>query len=285
MEVRRVEVRGSWLGLRRRQLVELEDLPWWPAPWRDAGTSFLALALRLGGQAVPVAARIEAMLARTGETVVLDMGSGGGGPMAVVASALSRPDTRVHLTDLHPNVAAFEDIARQAAGRVSFSAVAVDATSVAPELAGLRTMINAFHHLPPEAAQAVLQSAVDGGRPITVIEVVSRSPLTLLSLLFAPLSFALTFPLQRPVRLGNAFFTYVVPVLPAFVLWDGIVSWLRIYDPDELEAMVRQLRGADDWSWEVGSFRLGDAPVWGVYLEGCPPAAGLAEQQRRAADQ
>lgn len=271
MVVRRVDARPSWLGLRRRHLVELEDLPWWPTPWRDAGTAFLAIALRLSGQAGLVAARIDDMLARTGETVVLDLGSGGGGPMAAVAAAMSRPEARVYLSDLHPNLSAFEAVSAASAGRVTFSSSPVDATAVPADLSGLRTMINAFHHLPPDLARAVLQSAVDNGRPIAIIEVISRSPVQLLGLMFAPLSFALTLPLQRPVRPGNLLFTYVFPVLPAFVIWDGIVSWLRIYDPDELEGLVRSLRGAEDWTWEVGSFKLGATPAWGVYLEGSPP--------------
>ena len=26
----------------------------------------------------------------------------------------------------------------------------------------------------------------------------------------------------------------------------------------------------DDWSWELGGFQLGSAPVWGVFLRGIP---------------
>lgn len=274
MEVLQKNSRRSLFGMGRRQLLELEDLSWWPAPWRDAGTSFLALALRLSGHANIVAARIENFLERTGETTVLDMGSGGGGPMGVVAKALRRADVRVHLTDLHPNLAAFEAVQAASDGRITYAVESIDATAVPPSLPGLRTMINAFHHLPPEAAQAVLQNAVDGKKPITIIEVVSRGPVAFVGMLLAPLNFALTLPLQRPVRPMNFVFTYLLPVLPAFVLWDGVVSWLRIYDPDELEAMVRKLHGTEGWTFEIGSFQLGNAPAWGVYLEAMPPSKG-----------
>ena len=264
------DARWAWLGLRRRQWVELEDLSWWPTAWRDAGTGFLAVALESTGHATLVANRIQAMLEKTGQTTTIDMGSGGGGPMATVAAALSAPYT-IHLTDLHPNLPALALVSERSNGRVTFSSEPVDATGVTPELRGLRTMVNAFHHLPPDAARAVLQSAVDGGQPITVIEVISREPLQLLGLLFSPLTFAVLFPWVRPFRPLNLLFTYLIPVLPAFVLWDGVVSWLRIYDPEELAALVSSLRGADGWTWEIGSFRLGATPAWGVFLEGLPP--------------
>lgn len=263
-----VEEYPPWLGLRRRQWVELEDLPWFPADWRDAGTSFLALALRLSGHAGVVARRLEAFVATTDEPSVLDLGSGGGGPMAAVVAA--SPTLRVHLTDLHPNREALRAVAEASGGRVTWSEAPVDATRVPPGLPGVRTMINAFHHLPDDAARAMLQDAVDAGRPVAVIEVVSRSPLQLLAVLTAPLTFALTLPLQRPFRPVVWLLTYVVPVVPAFVLWDGVVSWARIRHPDELAALVAGLHGADGWTFELGSFPLG-GPARGVVLEGRPP--------------
>ena len=205
---------------RRRQWVELEDLPWWPAPWRDAGTAFLALALRLSGHASVLAARIEQMVARTGEQGVLDLGSGGGGPMATVAA--QAPDLRIVLSDLYPNQASLRAVSGP---NVDFVPSPIDATAVPRDLPGLRTMINAFHHLPPAAARAVLADAVAARRPIAIYEVVSRSPVHLVAMCASPLSFALTLPLQRPLRPWNWLFTYALPVLPAFVQWDGIVSW------------------------------------------------------------
>jgi len=33
--------------MKRRQLVELEDLPWWPRTFRDAATDYLATSMRI----------------------------------------------------------------------------------------------------------------------------------------------------------------------------------------------------------------------------------------------
>jgi hypothetical protein len=51
------------------------------------------------------------------------------------------------------------------------------------------------------------------------------------------------------------FFTYVVPVLPAVLVFDGWMSCLRTRTPDEVEALLRTC-GADEAEiakWEVKS--------------------------------
>jgi hypothetical protein len=60
-----------------------------------------------------------------------------------------------------------------------------------------------------------------------------------------------------------------------FVLWDGIVSWLRIYSVEELRELVDGI-DAPDWVWDIGSIQLGKAPLHGTYLVGYPKAHTLA---------
>jgi hypothetical protein len=56
------------------------------------------------------------------------------------------------------------------------------------------------------------------------------------------------------------------------VLWDGIVSCLRVYSPDELAEQIAALdpRHRDAYAWEVGRIRLGAAPAHATYLVGRP---------------
>ncbi|MBC7173515.1 MAG: hypothetical protein H5U40_13830 [Polyangiaceae bacterium] len=77
-------------------------------------------------------------------------------------------------------------------------------------------------------------------------------------------------PFIRPFRWSRLVFTYAVPLLPLFVLWDGLMSMLRIYSPDELRALVREV-SAERYDWEIGSFSPGvpGAPRM-VYLIGTP---------------
>jgi hypothetical protein len=56
-------------------------------------------------------------------------------------------------------------------------------------------------------------------------------------------------------------------VLPAFVLWDGIVSALRVYGVDELRELVQ---GLDGYDWDIRRVRLGAAPAHATVLVGVP---------------
>lgn len=257
--------------MNRLHLVELEDLPWFPRVLRDGGTAYLDLAERVGGLGRKLVAPLERALAATGETRLVDLCSGSGGPAVAVADELARRGRKVTvtLTDLYPNLPAFERAARGSGGAVVGRAEPVDATAVAPELAGVRTMFNAFHHFRPAQARRILADAVAQRQPIAVFEVASRELLMLLTLLLGPLQVVLTVPWWRPFRWSWLFWSWIVPVMPAFVLWDGIVSWLRVYSVGELRALVAEL-DAPDWIWDIGSVRLGRAPLHGTYLIGYP---------------
>ncbi|MBK8409399.1 MAG: hypothetical protein IPL19_15615 [Sandaracinaceae bacterium] len=99
--------------MSRTHLVELEDLPWFPRVLRDGGTAFLAFAERASGHGRMLVGPLEKLLDATGETRLVDLCSGGGGPAATMADELAKRGraVTVTLTDLYPNVAAFEHVA------------------------------------------------------------------------------------------------------------------------------------------------------------------------------
>ena len=256
--------------MRRVHLVELEDLPWFPAVLRDGGTTYLEFAVRLSGHAKALVPTIAAALRRTNSTEIVDLGAGGGGPVRVIADELARTGTpvEVRLTDFYPNLRAF---ARAAAGtdRITYEKASIDAARVPARLTGFRTLFNAFHHFRPADARRILVDAATARRPIGVFEVVSREPLALLGMLTAPIGVILTVPFWRPFRWSWLFWTWLVPVMPLFVLWDGIVSWLRIYSVEELREMVADI-DAPGYSWDIGTIQLGNAPAHATYLIGSP---------------
>jgi hypothetical protein len=153
---------------------------------------------------------------------------------------------------------------------VSYASDPVDATAVAAERPGLRTFFNAFHHFRPDLARRILARAVETGRPIAVVEVLSRSVLAVVGILLAPLFVMLSLPFLRPFRWAWIPFTYLVPVIPLFVLWDGIVSVLRIYDEGELRALAAEADPDGRFDWQVETIPMPPAPVPGVALVGVP---------------
>jgi len=252
--------------LPRLQAFEWNDQPWLPETLRRAETEYLAKVIAVARPFTAIAARIAGVLDRAGTDRVVDLASGGAGPWPSLAGEVAAARGRapaVTLTDLYPNQRAFE---RAAALGLAHDATPVDARAVPPELSGVRTMFDALHHLAPDDARAVLADAHRAGAPIVVVEATSRRLSVILgSLIFIPLAVLFLTPAIRPFSLARLVFTYLVPVLPLLITWDGIVSCLRTYRPDELRALTA---GLDDYRWEAGELRGRGSIV--TYLIGEP---------------
>src|SRR5262249_61304325 len=70
---------GGHSGVKRRHLVELEDLPWWPRVFRDAATDYLVAAIRPARVYDRLAPRLAGAVKRSGARPITDLCSGGGG--------------------------------------------------------------------------------------------------------------------------------------------------------------------------------------------------------------
>jgi hypothetical protein len=164
--------------MKRLHLFEFEDLPWFPAALRDPLTDLIGKMIEVGRIYEPVVPLLAAALRATGDHTLLDLCSGGGGPVVSLRRQLARDhgiDVEVRLSDYYPNIPAFERIAAAERGWVSHVPTPVDATSVPRDLAGFRTMFTCMHHFEPARAEAILRDAwtADGG--IAVFEFTERS--------------------------------------------------------------------------------------------------------------
>jgi hypothetical protein len=261
--------------LPRLHLFELEDQAWLPNVVRDLATDylhFMEVMLRLDGPVVPLLA--EALRASKTQSLV-DLCSGGSGPIPLLHDALAAQgmNLRVTLTDRFPNLAAFRRVEAASGGHITFVADPVDARAVPRRLRGFRTIFNSFHHFRPADAKAVLRDAVDASEPIGVFEIPERRLLLILPLLLTPLFVALTTPFIRPFRWRRLLWTYLVPLVPLICLWDGIVSQLRAYTVAELEDLTEAL-GPTTYRWQAGQVRIRATPCHVTYLWGHPRPPG-----------
>ncbi|HEY0017683.1 MAG TPA: hypothetical protein VGC13_15330 [Longimicrobium sp.] len=260
--------------MRRLHLLEIEDQPWCPAVLRDAATDFLQFMIVKTDTYAPALPLLQGALERVGTRQVVDLCSGGGGPWPGLLPQLDSADApvQVRLTDRYPNREAFERANERTGGRLAFHAEPVDATALPEGLTGFRTLFTAFHHFPPAAARAILADAVRGGQGIGVFEATQRSVPSIIATAFSPLIVLLVTPFIHPFRWSRLFWTYVIPLVPLLVLFDGLVSCLRTYSPRELREMADSL-GAPGYTWEIGEAK-GRAPVPVTYLLGTPPRQG-----------
>jgi len=257
--------------MRRRQLIEIEDQAWCPRAVRDGGTDWLGFMANLTRAFDVVAPKIRRAMERAGTTNVVDLCSGGGGPWLTLERTLAESGpVRVELSDLFPNIEALESLRDRSDGRCAFRREPIDATNVPAELDGVRTMFNCFHHFPPQVGRAILADAVRKRRPIAIFEGVDRRALPILGMPIQAAMVMLLTPFVRPFRWSRLLLTYALPLIPALVFFDGTMSMLRIYLPDELRELTQGIEGSDTFDWDIGRLRIPRMPIGITYLVGTP---------------
>lgn len=259
--------------MRRTELLEIHDHPHFPVALRNLTTDALEALWEFGNSYRPILGVLhEGLTLSAGRPAkIVDLCSGGGGPWTAIARQLKGEydlEVEVCLTDRYPNAEAFERVRGKALAaeiRIESSPLPVDATEVPHALPGFRTIFSAFHHFGPEQARAVLSSAVASGRGIGVFEVARRGVRTLLVISVLPLLILWLTPWMRPFRWSRLLWTYLVPVIPIVIGYDGVISCLRTYSQEELHELVK---GLDGYHWQIGEARTGLLPV--TYLVGRP---------------
>lgn len=256
--------------MKRLHLIELEDQAWFPAAIRNYGTDylrFIATQFDIFKSVIPL---LRKAIRRSENHQVVDLASGGGGGWIKLKDHLKEdfPELKITLTDMYPNLPAFEEVKDQIGDGVVYRTEPLDARNVPEDLKGLRTQLLSFHHFKPQDALLILQNAVDAGQPIAVLEATERSVKGIIPILFAPLAVLIFTPFIRPFKFGRIFWTYIIPIVPPFVLWDGIVSILRTYTPAEMRDLAGRVKGSDTYEWEIG--KMQDGPGVVQYLIGWP---------------
>ncbi len=257
--------------MRRVQFVELHEQPWFPSSLRDEVTDALQFGLNTLKAYAPISPLLQAALDATRSPSIVDLCSGGGGPWLNLSQKLQRNAEPFHilLTDKYPNLGASELFKAASGNRVVFRPDPVDPGNVPGELTGFRTMFSSFHHFPREQARVILQNAVNAGQGVGIFEITKRAP-SAIGLMFPWAFTALLFtPWIRPFRWSRLFWTYVIPLIPFVLLFDGVVSCLRTYTPTELREIVEKL-AAIEYQWQAGEHSRAPARMPITYLIGYP---------------
>lgn len=243
------------MALPRIHAVELHELPACPQLFRRIATDYLRTVAAVFRAFEPVTPLLARALTAQGSGRIVDLCSGGSGPVVSLAEAVKKQTgvaPKVVLTDLYPNLPAFRRAAVDASVVVSFEHEPVNALAVPAHLRGVRTIFDAFHHFRPEQARKLLADAAHARAPLLVVEATERKISAMIGMvIFVPLLVLLLSPLIRPFSWGRLLFTYVIPLAVPLILFDGLVSCLRSYTPAELEAMAEGFR-ADDYPIHVG---------------------------------
>jgi hypothetical protein len=188
---------------------------------------------------------ISEFIERTGSRSYLECCSGSGEILGLVVSNIPgkiADDRNFILSDIKPLPEFVNKINADRDSKIRYNETPLDATQIPAELNYPRIFINSFHHFAPETASRIIQSSVQDGQGIIILEYVRHSPLGYLSMLAGSLIILVTLPfVVAPRRLFlMALLTYAIPLFPLMFLWDGVVSCLRVYRPEELSSIATE---------------------------------------------
>ena len=233
--------------MKRRDVPEIEDQRWCPEWLRSAMTGYLQEAIRLSRPYASAAPRIAELLIEQKSANVVDLCSGAGGPWPELRETIEAEgvnDVSIVLTDLHPNGDAIDALRTQS--RLRYFRDPVSALAVPTQLTGVRTMFTALHHFGRTEIRAILDSARQDQTAFAAFEATHRSVKGLLITLLIPFLVLLLMPRVRPFRWQSILFTYLLPIIPLAIWWDGFASTLRTYRASDLEEL-----GVGDIAYEV----------------------------------
>lgn len=253
-------------------LFEFEDLAWFPDTIRESMTDYLRYLITTLNFYQPIIPLIIEGLKQTNSDKIVDLCSGGGGAIEQIHTNLNQQSDakiKITLTDKFPNRNAYEFISLKTKGRISFSDTSVDASHVPATLTGMRTIFSGFHHFNNDFAKKVLKDAVDAKCGIGIFDGGNKNILAIIGILiFHPILFFLFTPFFKPFRFSRLLFTYIIPIIPFCTVWDGIVSIIRLYKPNELLKIAYEVE-SENYFWEAGKKKSNFA-LKVTYLIGYP---------------
>lgn len=255
------------------RLFEIDDQPWFPSLLRSLVQRHLAASWThpIPGLSTAPPAELATnriifpTLSKYVDSAILrivEFASGAGGPTPIIEATVNAqrkkeglPALKFVLSDIAPNVAAWGEHAKHSEN-ISYVPYSVDAASPPEELMshGAPTTDDvgkadhekvfplyclSFHHFLDPEARRILQSTLSTSDGFAIIELVSRhwSALILMTLyaITLPLVIFMWFPMGATMLL----FTYVIPIVPFVIAFDGHVSALRIRTFEEVRAHLQ----------------------------------------------
>jgi len=161
------------------------------------------------------------------------------------------------LTDLHPHIPDWTEASRRSEN-LSFVSSPVDAANAPAHLNNpdgkkvFRLYNLAFHHFEDKLGMNILRNTIDTADGFGIFELQERTISSLLTMLaMGVLFFAIT-PFYFWRSPGHLFFTYIIPIIPFVLVFDGIVSSLRTRSSEEVQTLMKQC-GASCDGWTVKS--------------------------------
>ena len=167
------------------------------------------------------------------------------------------------LTDIAPHLDAWKEAAVQS-NRLHYVAQPVDAANAPKDLLKslpkersrrkvFRLFFLAFHHFDDPLARKIIRNSLATSDGFAIFELQARtvSSLVTVSLIWPLLLLVSPFYYWRSP--GQLFFTYIIPIIPFVLVFDGYISSLRTRTAGEILKMAERGSIARDWGFRSGN--------------------------------
>jgi hypothetical protein len=254
------------IQMTRWFLFEFMDLAWIPGSLRATIHDTLESCLRPSPRRYYewVAREILSIIERSPAEALVELGAGTAPITCELAEAIQgRRDISLRVSDLYPNLALYQTLEEKFPGVVQADRRPVDFSRSVDFPAGSLLVLSAtFHHIPPEARLQVLKTLAP--YRVAIFEPLRPNLASLLlSLLgfFAGLTTPVRFWNQRPGNGRRILWCWLLPLAPAIIVWDGLVSCLRCWSEKEWKEHLAKAIG-DQRPAQVKSKLVTQAVVW-----------------------
>ncbi len=229
--------------MKRLQLFEFDDQPWMPRILREIFMDCLTFGYRVGGHYRNMHRPFSEWARLAGIERVLDLASGGGAPAQLMLQNAERDRLRMPelvLSDLFPNLDHYRALQQQfGADRVTYIEQPVSVFDLSGREVPACSMCSALHHFGPEQARRILREMTRNRDGFFVMDLLQRDWKHLsLVLVSGPWFFMLAPFFIRPFSWSRLLYCTLLPVVPLMIFFDGCVSVLRSYKPEEIRAML-----------------------------------------------
>ncbi|CAD6449140.1 0d52555a-b56d-42bc-a31a-1772494bb005 [Sclerotinia trifoliorum] len=168
------------------------------------------------------------------------------------------------LTDLHPHIPDWTEASKRSEN-LNFISESVDAANAPRNLLKNVNGVNgetkvfrlynlAFHHFDDGLGSKILKNTVETADGFGIFELQERTLSSLITMFAMGIMILGITPFYFWRSPGHLFFTYIIPIIPFVLVFDGIISSLRTRSAEEVEALMRG-SGVDTQEWKVSSGR------------------------------
>lgn len=227
---------------QRHCLFEFCDQPWLKGWLREAYVDCLNFVLKVPGIYAHMLGPYSQWAAGTRSDKILDLASGGGGPIDTLLRNAEKTETplpQILLSDLFPDIRRYKQLeCEHGTERISYLEEKTDATEISQMNSIPRSICSAFHHFSEEQARRILEDSAKNSSGIFLMEPLQRDlPHFLFMILSGPFLGMLTPFFSHRFSVKNLLVCTLIPIIPLMVQFDGIISVLRSYNNEEICAL------------------------------------------------